>query len=121
MGRVIPWEVGNIKSNPVISAEVQEYMKAIQLEQAQGHVVPVQAPPLFLDKLRRISKYLVLQIGRPDLSATNKLVLFRDRAFLLLQFFAGDRAGDLGSMLTQEIKRLEDNSGFLISHTFGKV
>lgn len=51
----------------------------------------------------------------------DKFVFLRDKAFLLLQFFAGDRANDLGQVLIQEIKSLPGNVGLLFFHTVGKT
>ena len=38
-----------------------------------------------------------------------------------MQFFAGDRASDVGRVLVQEIKILSDGSGLVFNHTFGKT
>ena len=38
-----------------------------------------------------------------------------------LQFFAGDRASDLSMVVAQEVKFLEDASGLVFQHTFGKT
>lgn len=51
----------------------------------------------------------------------DKFVFLRDKAFFLLQFFAGDRANDLGQVLIQEIKSLPGNAGRLFCHTVGKT
>ena len=40
---------------------------------------------------------------------------------LKLQFFAGDRASDVGHVLVQEIKMLSDGTGLVFNHTFGKT
>ena len=37
------------------------------------------------------------------------------------QFFAGDRATDVGLTMGQEMKLFPDNSGLLFNHTFGKT
>jgi integrase len=107
--------------NPAASKEVTDYIKAIRLEQSASHVHPMQAVPLFPDKLAKISAYLSERRNDHTLPITRRFVVCRDKAFFLLQFFAGDRAGDLGKMLTQEIKCFPDGSGFLITHTVGKV
>lgn len=51
----------------------------------------------------------------------DKFVFLRDKAFFLLQFFAGHRANDLGQVLIQEIKTLLGNTGLLFCHTVGKT
>ena len=47
-------------------------------------------------------------------------LLLRDWAFFLIQWFSGDRAGDLGRTLAKEVVRLEDGS-LLFNHTVGKT
>ena len=44
-----------------------------------------------------------------------------DQAFFKHQYFAGDTAGDLGQMLTQEVKLLPNGCGYQITHTWGKI
>lgn len=51
----------------------------------------------------------------------DNFVFLRDKAFFLLQFFAGDRANDLGQVLIQEIKSLPGNVELLFCHTVGKT
>lgn len=48
-------------------------------------------------------------------------ILYRDQAWFKLQFFAGDRASDLSFVVAQEVKLLNDNSGIVLRHTFGKT
>ncbi|XP_033744121.1 uncharacterized protein LOC117330000 [Pecten maximus] len=55
------------------------------------------------------------------LSMKDRYILNRDQAWFKLQFFAGDRASDLSVIVTQEIKVLNDNSGLVFQHTFGKT
>ena len=118
-GRGHVWALGAL-GNPACSKEVKDYACAVRLEQARAHVLPTQAPPMFLAKLGKIMSYINLQLSKDDVPVREKFVYLRDRAFLLLQFFAGDRAGDLGLMLSQEVKRLSDDSGVVITHTLGK-
>jgi hypothetical protein len=47
--------------------------------------------------------------------------LYRDQAWWKIQFFAGDRAGDLALVVAQEVKILTDGSGLVFQHTFGKT
>ena len=49
-----------------------------------------------------------------------KFLLLRDWAFFLVQWFSGDRAGDLGRALAKEVVRLEGGS-LLFHHTVGKT
>ena len=50
----------------------------------------------------------------------SRFLLLRDWAFFLVQWFSGDRAGDLGRALGKEVVRLEDGS-LLFNHTVGKT
>ena len=47
-------------------------------------------------------------------------ILSRDQAFFKTLFFAGDRAGDLGKVKTQEILYFPDKLGFLFNHVLTK-
>lgn len=47
--------------------------------------------------------------------------MIRDQAWIKVQFFAGDRPGDLSNVVAQEVKILEDGSGLVFKHTFGKT
>ena len=107
--------------NPATSLLLKQYLKFIKEEQAQAHVSPKQAKPIFLTKLKSIASYIDRQMQRHDLSIAERFVLARDQALLKVQFFAGDRASDVGSVLVQEIKILSDGSGLVFNHTFGKT
>lgn len=115
------WNTALNSGNPAASETVKQYIKAIQEEQAKAHIVPRQAKPIFITKLRSIATYIDRELRRSDLSLREKFVLYRDQALLKLQFFAGDRASDVAIVLSQEVKKLDDNSGFVFNHTFGKT
>ncbi|CAC5386642.1 unnamed protein product [Mytilus coruscus] len=122
-GRKGEWtESGLIKfGNPVSSTIVKRYLEAVKLEQAVAHVPIVQAKPMFLDKLKKISVYITEQLNDHMLKPGKRFVYLRDRAFFTLQFFAGDRASDLGKCLAQEVKKLTDSEALLFRHTVGKT
>ena len=111
------------KSNPCDSDDVKSWVKACALEQ-QRHRVPVkQARPTFSTHLRLLVKEIMLQLANLPSSAAFfplRFLLLRDWAFFLVQWFAGDRAGDLGRALTKEVVRLDDGS-LLFNHTVGKT
>ena len=111
------------KSNPCDSEDVKGWVKACALEQ-QRHRVPVkQARPTFSTHLRLLVKEIMLQLASLPPSAPfipQRFLLLRDWAFFLVQWFAGDRAGDLGRALTKEVVRLDDGS-LLFNHTVGKT
>ena len=109
--------------NPCDSVDVKGWARACVKEQAR-HRVPVrQATPIFSSQLQLLVKEIDLReacltASEPFLPA--RYALLRDRAFFLVQWFAGDRAGDLGRALTKEVVRLEDGS-LLFNHTVGKT
>jgi len=118
LGRSGRWN--GMQGNPVISAEIDIYLHQIKGEQSVGHVMQKQAKPLSLRKLQLIGMYIDRHIDstkRPD----KLFILARDQAFFKLLYFGGDRAHDLGIMLTQEIKSLPADAGFVIKHTYGKT
>ncbi|KAJ8316599.1 hypothetical protein KUTeg_005850 [Tegillarca granosa] len=80
-------------------------------EQSRSHVVQNQAKSLFCDKRRSIDVFICSQLCKFDKGVARRFVLYRDLAFLLLQFFAGD----LGKILSQEVKRLPDDFGLIFS------
>ena len=97
------------------------YLKQVQEEQARAHLVPKQAKPIFVTKVRAIAGYIGSRLYLDSTSVKERYVMLRDQAWFKLQFFAGDRAGDLANLVTQEVKWLKDYSGFVFNHTFGKT
>ena len=121
LGRGNSWDGSVPSGNPALSPLLKSYVKLVKEEQAQAHVLPRQAKPMFLSKLSSIFSYIDRQLSRPDLSLREKFVLARDQAFFKVQFFAGDRASDVCNILSQDVKALPDDSGFVFRHTFGKT
>ena len=103
-GRGSTWQAGN----PVMK------------EQSISHVPVKQAVPIFKAKLERISNFIAQKLQSP-LDSPIRFILARDQAFFKIQFFGGDRAGDLCLAVTQEVRRLKDDSGLVFSHTVGKT
>ena len=119
-GRGRSWDIRSTRGNPAMAPCVKQYGKSCKIEQAKAHVMQKQAKPLFLGKIKTISSYIDREISRTDISLREKFVLSRDQALFKLQFFAGDRASDMCNVLTQEIKKLSDGSGYVFNHTYGK-
>lgn len=93
------------------------------MEQRRAHVTPRQAPPIFSTHLRLLVTEICRRISALSSSAPfvpDCFVLYRDLAFFLIQWFAGDRAGDLGRTVGKEITRLACGS-LLFNHTIGKT
>ena len=114
------WDEKRNIGNPVSSVKMKKYLDAIKREQAVSHTVVKQAKPMFIEKVNYISKYIESKLMNVN-SPAERYVLLRDQAFFKLQYFAGDRASDLGKSLTQEIKRLDGDLWFVITHTVRKT
>lgn len=114
------WDILTRSGNPASAPLIKEYVKLVKEEQAKAHVLPKQAKPIFLAKI----KAMVSFINREFLSSRSlkeKFIFQRDQAWFKLQFFAGDRASDLSLVVAQEVKLLNDESGIVFRHTFGKT
>ena len=109
--------------NPCDDSEVKGWVKAYAKEQ-QRHRVPIkQAHPTFSTHLRLLVKEIMFRLASLPADEPffpSRFLLLRDWAFFLVQWFSGDRAGDLGRALTKEVVRLEDGS-LLFHHTVGKT
>ena len=122
LGRPNLYSPGDSSGNPCASPLVKDWMKATFAEQRRARVTPHQAPPIFSFHLR----FLASEIRRRQSTASsepflpNRFALERDLAFFLVQWFSGDRAGDLGNSLGKEVTRLECGS-LLFNHTIGKT
>jgi hypothetical protein len=71
LGKHDAWRPGYKWGNPCNSGEVKKYLKALGLEQREAHVSPLQAPPLFSDKIR----VLIAEIDRRILALGNGRVI----------------------------------------------
>jgi hypothetical protein len=89
--------------NPAASPKVKNYLSAIQEEQLKSKTLPTQAEPLFIADLAAISEEILKRLRCTTNSRPQLYILTRDQAFFKIQFFAGDRAGDLGRTKTTEI------------------
>lgn len=107
--------------NPAAARIVKEYLKLIRIEQAKSHVLPKQAKPIFLTKVKAICSFINREIKITSLSLRERFTLYRDQAWWKIQFFAGDRAGDLAWVVSQEVKILADGAGLVFQHTYGKT
>jgi hypothetical protein len=115
------WDIVSGTGNPAASPLVKEYLKLIREEQARAHVLPKQAKPIFLSKVGAIALFIDRELRRDDVNVRERYVLFRDQAWLKLQFFTGYRASDLFLTVAQEVKCLADGSGLVFKHTFGNT
>jgi len=115
------WDILSRSGNPASAPVIKEYLKLIKEEQANAHILPKQAKPIFLNKVKGICSFIDREIRSIGLSVREKYVLYKDQAWMKLQFFAGDRASDLSVTVAQEVKVLNDNTGLVFQHTFGKT
>ncbi|CAC5387836.1 unnamed protein product [Mytilus coruscus] len=115
VGRGRTWNAALNVGNPAASETVKVYLKAFQEEQARAHIVPKQT------KVRSIAVYISRELKRSDLTLRERFVLQRDGALLKLQSFAGDRASDVAIVLSQEVKKLNEDTSFVFNHSFGKT
>ncbi|XP_061192114.1 uncharacterized protein LOC133200311 [Saccostrea echinata] len=115
------WDVHTKSGNPCLSPEVENYVKLCKEEQAKSHVLSKQAKPIFLGKIKKLTLFIEREFAHRDLSLREKFVLIRDQAIFKIQYFAGDRISDVCNILSQEVKKLQDNSSFVFNHTYGKT
>lgn len=95
-------DAGNIAA----SSLDKEYLKLIKEKQAKA--LPKQAKPIFLSNIRAIALFIDRELKRDDLYVKERYVLFRDQAWLTLQFCTGDLASDLFLVFAQEGRCLAD-------------
>jgi hypothetical protein len=119
LGKV--WDRNLNGGNPACAPMVKKYLKAVKKEQSLAHAAPKQAKPIFLGKLGEIFHFIDKELQSTCLSVEKRFLYLRDQAFFKIQFFAGDRANDLGQCIAQEIKHLPDNEGLVFSHMMGKT
>ena len=123
MGRVNAYSPSDPLSNPCNSTFVREWVKAAFKEQRIARVTPRQAPPIFSTHLRLLAADISRRIALLQDSAPlfpDKFCLYRDRCFFLIQWFAGDRAGDLGNAIGKEVSR-HSTGALILKHTIGKT
>ena len=79
-----------------------------------------KAEPFFLQDLVFLSSEITKRMNIHVCSSTQLFVLTRDQAFFKVQFFGGDRAGDLGQMKTKEIPYFPEKKALLFNNTLTK-
>ena len=107
--------------NPAAHHQVKQYLKLVSEEQAEARVVPKQATPIFVDKLSKLCSYLRNLVFSKDATSIQRFLYARDLAFFCIDFYAGDRASDLGKVYTKEIFSSQDGNVIWFRHTFGKT
>ena len=107
--------------NPAAHYSVKQYFTLVREEQAKARVHPKQAVPIFFGKMARLCLHLRDLVFYKNTSAVQRSLYARDLAFFCLDFYAGDRASDLGRIFTKEIAALPNGDGFLFRYTFRKT
>ena len=122
-GQVNSYSPSDVRSNPCDSKFVKDWLKSAYKEQRIARITPHQAPLIFSTHLRLLAVEIARRISSLPVSAPffpEKFCLFRDRCFFLIQWFAGDRAGDLGNAVGKEVAR-HNTGALLLRHTIGKT
>ena len=106
--------------NPAASIKVKLYLTSMREEQLCARSLPSQAQPFFLQDLIVLSEEIVKRLSRKSNTPTQLFVYTRDQAFFKIQFFAGDRAGDLGRTKTMGLLFSPNKDILLFNHTLTK-
>ncbi|VDI71079.1 Hypothetical predicted protein [Mytilus galloprovincialis] len=120
-GRGTDWNDMLGLGNPAASSIIKKYLSAIKLEQSMAAASPKHAVPLFSNKLILVSRYISYKMSNKKLAIFQKYILIRDKTFFNILSFTGDRAGDLGSVLTDQVRWLPGEEGVIISMMKGKT
>ena len=86
-GRSGNWNCELGTGNPVSHPSVHSYLKTIQEEQAQARVRPKKAMPLFMDKLEKMTMYIVAQLEKVGNAPIAHYILIRDLFFSVSIYF----------------------------------
>ena len=109
------WNAIHGIGNPAAAPIITRYLAAIRLEQSVSATTPRRAPPLFRDKPYKILRHIIYKLTNPNLSLIQKYILLRDRTFINRLSYTGDRAGDLGTLLTDQIFAIPNNEGIILN------
>ena len=99
--------------NPAAHPSVRKYHSLVLEEQAKERIFPIQAVPIFLDKLKIICTHLRNSIVHPKIKSSERYILCRDLAFFSMDFFSGDRGLDLGRVKSSDLLSLGVSIHFL--------
>ena len=107
--------------NPAASKLVKEYLAAVRIEQLESRVLPFQADPFFISDFAAVAAHIGSRVNKKDVSSSQLFILTRDQVFFKTLFFAGDRAGDLCRVKTQELLYFPRKKGLLFNHVLTKT
>ncbi|KAK3745271.1 hypothetical protein QZH41_003735 [Actinostola sp. cb2023] len=83
------WDERFRLGNPAAHPSIKNYLRSIQLEQAQSRASP-------FDKFRKIVSHLYTCLLDLKIVPIQRYILAHDLAFFIVEFFSGDRSSDLG-------------------------
>ena len=107
--------------NPAAAPIVKCYLAAVRLEQPTTATLPKRTTPLFRNKLSKVFRYIAYKLCNPHLSIVQRYILQRDLTFFNLLANTGDRTGDLGALLVDQLFMLPDKEGVMLNITKGKI
>ena len=102
---------------PAADVKVKGYLTLVREEQLEARTLPTQAEPFFIQDLETISDEILRRLKRVGNTYTQLYLLARDQAFFKIQFFAGDRAGDLARTKSVELLFSPDRQVLLFNHS----
>ena len=120
-GRGSTWNEGLHLGNPAAHLSVKDYHRAVLEKQTLARTFPVQATPLFLDKLRSLCSYLRDLAIYPSLKPSTRYIVVRDLALFSVDFFSGDRGSDLRRVKSGDVLTTPGRKGFLVNQGFWKT
>ena len=109
LGRGSHWNDDLNVGNPAAHPTVKKYLLMVLEQQAQERVFPMQAIPIFLDKLKEICLHLLELSVDPAIKPCTRYILLRDLAFFSVDFFSGD----LGWVKSSDVLIIPGGKGFI--------
>lgn len=120
-GRVGNYDAATGSGNPTQSQQVDLFIGWLKEEQCKAGVTSKKAPPLLLDKLRRMCKLLDAVAHNSGASQYARLAAARDKAWYTVAFHSAVRNGQLGStLLTRTAYRDAEKSAIFLNYCWGK-
>ena len=113
--RVTSWNEELQIRNPAAHPSVRKYHSLFLEEQAKERIFPIQAVPIFLDKLKIICTHLKNSIVHPKIKSSERFILCRDLGFFSMDFVSGDRGSDLGRVKSGNLLSLPDDNVFFVN------
>ncbi len=120
-GRGSCWNADLHLGNPAAHYSVKEYHTLVLEKQTIARTFPIQAKPIFLDKLIHICHHLKSLIAQAGACPNKLYPLARDLAFFSVNFFSGNHGSDLGRVKSADVQVASDKNSFVSNQVFGKT